>query len=49
MKTITFAAEAGVSDMFASGIVKEIVNTFSFNWKKCTSTSLFKEGFKEIE
>ena len=31
MKTITFAAKADVSDIFASGNIREIVNTFSYN------------------
>ena len=34
MKTINFAAEADVSDIFFSVNISEIVNTFSFNCEK---------------
>ena len=43
MKTINFASEADASDIFSSGNIREIVNTFSYSCEKmcmhklCTS------------
>ena len=43
MKTITFAVEADISDIFSSGNVKVFVETLSYNWKKSTWTIVFRE------
>ena len=34
MKTINFSAEADVSDIFSSGSIREIANTFSYSCEK---------------
>ena len=48
MKTITFAAEADVSDIFSSGNIKEIITKFSNNCEKMYMDMLFWKIFKEI-
>ena len=44
MKTINFAAEADDSDIFSSGNIRKIVNTFSYSCEKMCMHKLCSSG-----
>ena len=49
MKTINFAAEADVSDIFSSRTIRKIVNTFSYSCEKMCMHKLCPSGHKIME
>ena len=51
IKSITFAAEGDVSDIFSSENFREIVNTFSYKCEKMYmyTCTFFRENYREIE
>ena len=48
MKTIYFAAEANVSDIFSSVNIRDIVNTFSYNCEKMYMYMLFWKKIRKF-